>query len=661
MSSPHQPVYRFGPFEADVESGEIRKHDIRLRIQALPFRLLVLLIEHRNRIVTRQELHQILWPGRPEGEFDDSLNAVVKKLRDALADDAGRPLYIETVPRRGYRFIAPVEAVPAAPADTVPDDAFAPPNAVAVTSEEGAVERGDSNPDADHLPLRWSPSRLAIAVVSVLLLCLLGLWTYRTESANDKPTDQPIRSIAVLPFENLSGDPNQDYFVDGLTEAVITDLAQIGSIRVTSETSAMEYRAARKPFGQIRRELSVDAIVVGSVARTAGKVRVNARLIGPTDSQYLWAQSFERDAGDIVSLQDEVALSVADRIQASIKPDELARLEHARPASVEAYEAYLQGLFYLNHRTDDDLRRSLDYFTRATSLDPNLAVAYAGKAEACGLLADYDVIPDREAWPKARAAALQAIRLDDSLGLAHSALAFELWKYEWDWTGAKAEFHRALALSPNDANTHHLYAVLLASQGNFEAAKKEIQIARQLDPLSLIVRTNVGWLSYYQRDFPTAIEEYEATLRLDPVFVPAHQKLWIAYAIQGHKQKAAGELENVFRVFGHDDMAKRVEGTDPAHRYELAVTSYADSGYLSAYEHARVLSLLGRKEEALQALSQAEAQHSSWLTYLAVEPAFDPIRSTPRFQQLVAEVGARSSADPSPELGMTARDARLPK
>ena len=648
-SSPHQPC-QFGPFEADFQSGELRKHGIRLRVQTLPLRLLALLIEHRNRVVTRQELHQTFWPGRTEGEFDDSLNAVVKKLRDVLGDDAGKPLYVETVPRRGYRFVAPVTiASPAKDAPAATQPASAPTHA--------NDKRSD---DSDHSnagrPLRgWSPAALAAAATSVLL-CFLALWSYTTQRARQKASDEPIHSIAVLPFENLSGDPSQDYFVDGLTEAVTTDLAQIGSIRVTSGTSAMEYRAARKPFGQIRRELGVDAVVVGSVSRTAGKVRVNARLVGPADGQYLWAQSFERDAGDIVSLQDEVALSVVNRIQASTPPDELARLEHARPASVEAYEAYLQGLFYLNHRTNDDLLKSLDYFTRATSLDPHLAVAYAGESEVYGLLADYDVMPDREAWPKAEAAARQAIHLDDSLGLAHSALAFELWKYEWDWGRAKKEFHRALALSPNDANTHHVYAVLLASEGNFGDAKKEIQVARQLDPLSLIVRTNIGWLSYYQRDFPAAIEEYQATLRLDPVFVPAHQKLWMAYAVQGNKQKAAGELENVFRVFGHEDMARRVAATDAAHRYDFAVKSYADSGYLSNYEHARVLSLMGRKEEALAALSQAEAEHSSWLTYVAVEPAFDSIRSTPKFQQIVAEVGARSSAAPLPGMGPAARN-----
>jgi TolB-like protein/DNA-binding winged helix-turn-helix (wHTH) protein/Tfp pilus assembly protein PilF len=647
-----QPVRRFGPFEADFQAGELRKHGIRLHIQEQPLRMLSMLVEHTDQVVSRQELSRDLWPGHEPADLDDSLNATVKKLRDALGDDAGKPLYIETIPRRGYRFIAPVQVDPPAapPAEPVSPKLFILPTAPQKTDERDAVIANLSaiaSPSRDRvrLPSRWSALWLA-SLTGLIFVCLVLLWTYVPGRMKKAAASGPIRSIAVLPFDNLSGDPNQEYFADGLTDVVITDLAQLGTIRVISRASVMQYKTARKPLDQIRRELDVDAVVEGSVARSGNTIRVNAQLIQAAEDRHLWARSFERDAGDIVALQDDVARSVATSIQAAIGPGSLAHPQNARPVSIEAYEAYLRGLFFLNHRTNADLRKSLEYFNQATDLDTALAPAYAGAAHAYGLLADYDGMSPRDAEPRAEAAARKAIELDDSVSSAHAALAFALWKYDWDWHTSESEFQRALELNPSDANTQHVYGLFLACKGDFESGLNHIRKAQQLDPLSMIIRTNIAWISYYRRDFPKAVAGYQEVLQLDPLFVVAHQKLWIAYALEGNKGQAVEELGNVFRFFGHSELANTIDQTDISSRYSVALQTYVDSGYLTLYEKARYLSLLGKKKEALEALDEAAAQRSSWMIYLGVEPAFDLLRSSPEFRKLSASANVPFEAAP---------------
>jgi TolB-like protein/DNA-binding winged helix-turn-helix (wHTH) protein len=627
-------VFRFGPFEADFHSFELRKYGIKVHIQEQPLRVLGLLIGCRGRVVTRQELRESLWPHSDFPDFDDSLNSAVKKLRDALADDAGKPLYIETVPRHGYRFIAPIEG-------TAREAEPSSQGAAATLRELSAAGAAQAN-DAAQSALKGRRLKRYLAVV-LAMACLIALgaatdWMYMRQRITKAAATPVIRSLAVLPFDNLSGDAGQDYFADGITDALINDLAQLGSIRVTSRTSTMQYRGVRKPIGKIGQELSVEVVVEGSVARSGNKVRVNAELIDTSNDQPLWAQSFERSARDIVALQDDIARSVAERIQTVLKPDQRARLENAQPVVVDAYEAFLQGLFYLNHRRSGDLSRSLEYFKQATMLDSSLAPAYAGMAQAYNLLGDYDEMTGREAGPKAEAAARKALKLNDSLGVAHGVLAFTLWKYDWDWKGAESEFQRALALNPNDANTHHVYGLFLACKGDFPTSKDHLKKARELDPLSLIIRTNIGWVSYYERDFARAIAEYEEVLKIYPAFVPARQKLWIAYALEGNKEQAIRELGNVLRAFGHEELAQEIEKEYSPTRFSAVVQRYIDSGFLTAYEKGRLQSLLVEKEEALRSLREAEADRSGWMIYIGVEPVFDSLRSSPEFQKLSADV-----------------------
>ena len=628
VSDPH-PVCVFGPFRVDFETCEIHKHGIRLHVQAQPVRVLWFLVERPGQLVSRQQLQEKLWPGHASEEVDDSLNSTVKKLREALSDDAAKPLYIETIPRRGYRFIAPVkfETPEQRPGER---ETAAEPSWL--TAETLVHVTAVSSSTAG-----WHRYRKSGAIGLLAVIMIVGLLSI-TAFLKRAGADAQIHSIAVLPFENLSGDSSQDYFAEGLTDAVTTDLAQIGAVKVISRSSANHYKKDYKPLVKIGQELGVDAVVEGTVARSGDRVRVNARLISTGDDRNLWAQSFERDTGDILSLEDDLAQSVSRRIEVALKPAFLQRREEPHPVNVQAYEAYLNGMHDLNnHRTNNELQKSLEQFNEAITLDPKFAAAYAGKAIAYNLLGDYDEIPGSQAGPSSEAAARRALELDPTLANAHSALAFALWKYSWDWKSAESEFQKSLALNPNNAHTQHIYAVLLACRGDFAGADQHMRKALALDPLSMIIRTNIGWFHYFQRDYAKAEEAYLEVLKLDPGFLPARQKLWITYALEGKTEQATSELENLMRLFGHKQLLQRVEAAKPASRYQAAVQGYTEAGALTPYERARYLALLGKSPEALRALHEAAAQRSAWMVYLRIEPAFDALRSRPEFADLVRQ------------------------
>jgi TolB-like protein/DNA-binding winged helix-turn-helix (wHTH) protein/Tfp pilus assembly protein PilF len=609
-------VYTFGPFRADFVSCEVQKHGIRLHVQNQPVRALQMLIERAGRLVTRQELIDRLWPGQTAGESDDSLNSTLKKLRESLGDDPGKPLYIETVPRRGYRFIAPVQVE-------------TPKTAPGLPKSTAAFDR---KPESSAIARSTGRLRLGLAALVVLGLVLGVLVSQYLKYA---AADSQTRSIAVLPFEDLSGDTKQDYFAEGLTDALTTDLAELGNLKVISRASASHYKTNAQPLRQIHDELGVDAVVEGTLAHSGNRIRVNARLVSTIDDRNLWAQSFERDAGDILVLEDDVARSVAQRVEVALTPQQRVPLNDGRPVNVQAYQALLTGMHALNtHRTNNDLRKSLEQFDEALSLDPKFAEAYAGKAIVYNLLGDYDAIAGSEAGPKAEEAARQALALNSSLAYAHSALAFALWKYDWNWKDAESEFQKSLELNPNNAHTHHVYGIFLACKGDFNGADEHIRKARELDPLSMIIRTNASWIRYFQRDFPKAEVGFLDVLKVDPEFLPARLKLWIAYAEEGKTQQAEAELENVMRLYGQDKLLQSVQKKKPEERYEAALRGSVDANILTAYERARYLALLGRKREAIEALRSAAAEQSAWIIYIKIEPVFEAMRNMPEFVEL---------------------------
>ncbi len=641
MSEPSQPrrVRRFGVFQCDLDALELHKNGIKVKISDQPFHLLAVLLEHPGEMVTRKELGERLWPAGTYVGFDDSLNTAVNKLRAALDDEAENPRFIETIPRRGYRFIAPVEDVPETARSARP------------ALQPGPVtELQASRPMAS---VSSPPGRLrqGAAMLALLLLVVAaggGYAWWRIHEVVATAAGPPIRSLAVLPFANYSGDAGQDYFADGMTDELITDLAQVGSLRVVSRTSVMRYKGTHESARQLRRDLGVDAVIEGSVVRSGDSVRIDAQLIDTSDDRHLWAQSFTRKENDLVALQDDVAEAVAARVAVAVNPALRARLVKAQPVNAEAYDAYLHGISYLVNHSDADLLTSLKYFQQATAIDPTMAIAYAGTAQAYCNLGDYSVLPDRVAWPQAEMAAERAIAMDDSIGKAHAALAYALWRYEWNWKDAGPEFQRALALNPNDSNTHHLYALFLATQGDFRGAEEQLKTAAQLDPLSLIIRTNEGWLGYYQRDFAKAIADYQAVLQRDPGFAPAHQKLWIAYALEGDTGRAADELGEVFRLFHHDALEQHVSMPGlPANtsvRFQSAILAYANSGYVTSYERARMFAVIHQDRAALESLEEARSRRDTWLVYAGIEPAFESLHRFPQFRRLLADVGPPGSS-----------------
>jgi len=633
---PGHRFIRFGIYECDLRAGELHKSGRKVKLSDQPFRLLTLLLERRGELVTRQELRERLWPAEEFGEFDDGLNTAINKVRAALDDSAENPRFVETVPRRGYRFIAPVE---------IETDTAHQPPVVASVPDESTLHT--EPPPAERVSHNGYLRRIAGGVAAVALIGLAGAYVWwHLHARVTAAAEMPIRSIAVLPFDNFSGNPGQDYFAEGMTDELTTDLAQVGSLRVTSRASAMAYHGAQKSMSQIRRELGVDAVVEGSVVRSGKNVRVDAQLVETSDDRQIWAQSFMRSEQDIIVLQDDIAQAVAERVEVALDPSVRERLADARPVNADAYEAYLHGTEHLADHSDADLLKSLDYFKQAVALDPTFAQAYAGEAEAYCYLGDYDVLPDKVVWPKAEMAAQRALDLNSSLSQAHAAKALTLWRYEWKWTEAQAEFRRALQLNPNDADTHHVYGIFLATRGDFPDAERQLETARELDPLSQIIRTNIGWLSYFQHDYAKSIAQYERVIETDPRFYPAHVKLWWSYALAGDQRRAGNELDHVFRDWGEaglaDRVALQVNAVPQPRRFRTEVLGYANSGYLTNFEKARYLAFAGETAEALKALEQAQAARDSWLVYAGIEPAFDSLHSSPRFQRVLDAVGLSS-------------------
>jgi serine/threonine-protein kinase len=489
--------------------------------------------------------------------------------------------------------------------------------------------------------------------VPALLVLALGLTAMNVGGWRDRMLGRTrpaqIRSIAVLPLGNLSGDSREDYFADGVTEALITELAQIGGLRVISRTSIMVYKGAKKPLPQIARELQVDAIVDGSVQRSGDKVRINAELIEAATDRHLWAKSYERDLRDILTLQSAVAKAIADEVQIKLTPQEQARLTKSHQVNPEALEAYLAGRFYWNKRTAEGLEKSIAYFRRAIAKDPNYGLAYAGLADSYHALPELSAVPVEEAFPKARSAALKALEIDDSLGEAHSALANVKEDYDWDWKGAEEEYKKAIELSPGQVLAHASYSNLLFELGRLPEALAEARVAQQLDPLSAIANDNLSAVLYYAGQYDQAVEQCRKTLDIDPLNPQAHRHLGQVYVQKQFYEEAVSELKKAMELSRGSTEALAELGyvfavsgkKDDARHVLLELKSATDA---SAYRLAIVYAGLAEKEKALEALKEAVNRRSPGVVHLKVSPVFEEIRSDERFQELLIYMGLTDRA-----------------
>jgi TolB-like protein/Tfp pilus assembly protein PilF/predicted Ser/Thr protein kinase len=488
-------------------------------------------------------------------------------------------------------------------------------------------------------------SLAAASSVAALLALILGL---NSGGVRDKllggRAHTPIRSLVVLPLANLSGDSEQDYFADGMTEALITDLSKIRGLKVISPTSAMRYKEEKKTLPQFARELGVDGVVRGSVVRADSRVRISAQLIYATSDQYLWAESYERDFKDILVLQSEVAQAIANEIRIELTPQDRARLANTPPVSAEAYQLYLKGRFFWNKATEEDYTVAKRYFDRALEIDPKYALAYSG-------LADYfwatDALSPQVAMPRAKDYALKALAIDDTLSDAHTTLANVKFNADWDWQGAEKEFRRAIELNPSDAEARRSYSVFLSAMGRSEEALIEIQNAQRLDPLSLAKSSDVGWALYFARRYDQAIEQCQATLELDPNSVGAHDCLGSAYLAKGNYGKAIDECQKAASGSRNDPV--RVAGLGRAYAFagktakarDVLGKLYSESKrrYIPPYFLATIYAALGEKEEAFAWLEKAYNVRDTNLTWLKVDDGVDSLRSDARFRELLSRIG----------------------
>jgi TolB-like protein/DNA-binding winged helix-turn-helix (wHTH) protein/Tfp pilus assembly protein PilF len=630
---------RFGVFEVDLRSGELRKHGLRVRLQEQPFQVLAMLVEHSGEVVTREELQKKLWPADTFVDFDHGLNKAINKIRDALSDSPESPRFVETVARRGYRFLAEVKVPDATPVNRLEAAIPAP----STTEPHGSSGFG-GNPRKIN---RYQPS-LAWKILGVgLLVLIVSLVTWKFHYRNGLPP--VIRSLAVLPLENLSNEASQDYFTDGMTDELISDLGQISALRVISRTSVMTYKHAHKPIPQIARELNVDAMVEGTVLRSGDRVRITAQLIEASTDKHLWSQSYEGELRDTLALQNKVARAIADQIRINLNPQEEATLRNAKVVNPEAYESYLKGRYFWNKRTADGLKVALAYFHQAVDEDPKYAPAYSGLADTYALLGDwqYAVMTPKEALPKAKEAAIKALELDTTLGEAHNSLAFVLDGFDWDLDGGGKEFQRAIQLNPGYATAHHWYAWHLSLLGRYDAAIGEMRKAESLDPLSLIINSDLAELLALARSYDKSIEQSRKTIEMDPNFAMAHNQLGQAYLEMRMYSNAITELQKavqlsngsptcianlarVYSAFGQrTEAVKLLRG--------LEKRSIGNSS--NASEIAMIYASLGDADRAMSWLEKGYEDRFN--PGVLLRPGFDPLRSDARFKELVQRVGLR--------------------
>jgi len=614
-------------FALDLRSHELRRAGARLKLERIPMELLCLLVEQGGEIVTRERIAERIWGKGVFLDTDNSINGAIRKIRQVLKDDPEQPLFIQTLTGKGYRFIAPtVEADLGREAATLPLQA--------------AVSEGRARPAS-----RW---RVLLGAAVCLIVATGGFLWFRSQFRPQPPGGRLM--LAVLPFENLTGDAGQDYFSDGLTEEMIARLGNVDPkhLGVIARTSVMYYKGGREPLDRIGRELGVQYVLEGSVRRDADKVRITAQLIQMRDQSHLWARQYDRELNNLLTLQGEIAQEVADEIQLTLgehKRISVAREPILSPNAFEAYDLYLKGRYFWNKRTEQALQQAIDCFNQAIAKDPNSARAYSGLADSYALLSGYSLTPQTEAMPKARAAALKALELDEGLAEAHTSLALVTENYDWDWQTAEKEYRRAIELNPNYATAHQWYAEYLSLRGRFDEALVESEHARQLDPLSLIIATDNGAILYFSRQYDRAIAQFRAVLEMEPNFPRAHLLVG-AYVEKGQFEDALTDIGTwgntvsepwtwAWRAHVYGRAGQQVEARHALTKLKELYRRQriGPDPLLWAYVG------MGDKDDAFFWFEKAFAAHSNVITALKVNPGFDPLRGDRRFQELLRRAG----------------------
>ena len=635
---------QFGAFEVDLQDRELTYKGEKVKLQDKPFQILMLLLAEPRKLVTREELRRSLWPADTFVDFEAGLNTAIRKLRDALQEEARAPRFVETVQRHGYRFIAPIEKI---------QPGGSKPEGLSTISAEIAPSQSpkDGKPNKGvRVSYVVLMAGVAIAAVVVLLMSL-NVGDVRTHLFG-RPAAGRIRSLAVLPLDNLSGDPSQEYFVDGMTNALITNLSKISALRVISHTSVSHFKGTKKPIHEIAAELQVDAVIEGSVEREVDRVRITANLVQAFPEKHLWAESYDRDLRSILDLESEVARTIADQIKIAVTPEERQRMAVSQTVDPEAHELYLKGAFYNNKWTKEGFERGIEYLNRALEKDPRNARAYAELAVAYGGLGIYG---DVKGYPKQKAASLKALEIDDTLGDAHTTLAWAKFTFDWDITGAEKEFRRALELNPSDARAHAWYGTFLALQGRVEDSLRQVKSARELDPLSLANTSTAAFFAYYDaRAYDKALQVCRDALDLDPSFLPAYEWLEQVYEQTGELDKAIEERQRSAGLAGGESRAARDVDLLRKAYAEKGVRGYwvqkvelfrADGYPKNLIQIATFYTRLGNKDEAFRWLDTAFKDHVPYLIWnLPANPALDGLRSEPHYTDLLRRLGPGSDS-----------------
>ena len=640
-SVPDSPHVKFGPFELDTSARRLLRSGIPLKLQPQPFRVLSLLTSRPGEVVTREEIQCHLWGDSTFVDFERGINFSINQIRAVLCDDAEKPRYIETLPRVGYRFIGALEPAPEKSIESPP--AALPSLRLTAHTDQTAVPT--------HSGPAWWRRRRPLSFVIPVVIVAISVFGWRAfhykNSSPETATPAPIRSLAVLPLENLSGDPAQNYFAEGMTDELITDLAMLSKIRVISRTSVMQYTGTRKSLPQIARELNVDGIVEGSVMRQNDRVRVRVQLIyGPRD-QHLWAAAYERNLDDVWELQAGAARDIANELKLKLTGQQQARLSKARVVSPEIHELYLRGRYFWNKRDEPGLNKAVEYFQQAIAKDPNYAEAYAGLADSYILLFGYAPAPPPMAVQKAKTAAQKALYLDETLAEAHASLAIIAPLFDWNWAESRSHYERALELNPNYATAHHWYGdAYLAPMGKVNEAVEEIRRAQELDPLSPIIATDLGKGLIFARRYDAAITQLKKTLELYPDSGIAHYWLYYAYTEKGTYADAFPELDKARSLLGSPRhlaekafLEARSGNKEQARKMLAQVLQISRREYVNPAAVIYAYIALGEKDQAFAWLEKGYAEKLPFLGSLKIVPALDPLRSDPRFADLVRRVG----------------------
>ena len=569
-------VIHFGVFEADLRAGELRRNGSKVKLQEQPFQILAMLLERPGEIVTREELRPRLWSADTFVDFDHGLNSAIRRLRDALGDSAENPSFVETLGRRGYRFIAPV--------------------ASRVLRER---------------------------------------------------QQEPIESVAVLPFANRSADPNTDYLSDGITESLINNLSQISTLRVTARSIVFRYKGKDADPRKVGSDLHVRAVVSGRLLKRGSSLIIQAELMDVATGSQLWGGQYNREAENVFLLQDDLSREISEKLRLRLTGDEKRRLTKRYTEDAEAYRLYLKGRYHWNKRNPEGLQKAVDYFQQALNRDPVYPLAYAGLADTYAYLSFFHVVPPRQAMPKAKAAAVKALEIDDHLAEAHVSLGYVSFTYDGDWSAAGKYFEQALALNPIYSGAHTFYAFYLSSLGRSEEALAVAKRALDLDPASPAVSHSLAVQLYLARRFDKAIEQAHNTLEMDANFAISYQLLGEVHVSKGLYREGLLALEKFSALSRTSAISLALVGYSHARLGERSaalriieeLTSASKHSFIPAFLYALVYAGLEDKDQAFGWLEKAYEERFNRLAYLKQDALWDPLRSDPRFIDMLRRLG----------------------